>query len=73
MLERFPIISSLAVTTGIAVDCSRENFFLEEIFESKQATKSASGSKNNIKLTECYIFSIVCLKCAFKSSEDLRV
>ena len=56
MLERFSVISNLAVTTRIAVGYSREDFFLEGIFESKQVTKSASGSKNNIKLTEWYIF-----------------
>ena len=56
MLERFSVISNLAGTTRIVVDYSRDNFFLEGIFESKQGTKSASGSKNNIKLTEWYIF-----------------
>ena len=48
MLKRFSVISNLAVTTCIAVDYSREDFFLKGIFESKQVTKSASESKNNI-------------------------
>ena len=52
MLERLSVISSLAVTAHIVVDYSREDFFLEGIFESKQVTKSASESKNSIKLTE---------------------
>ena len=60
MSEHFFVISNLAVTTRIAVDYSKEDFSLEGIFESKQVTKSASGSKNNIKLTEWYIF----LNCA---------
>ena len=56
MWESFPIISNLAVTTRIAVDYSIEDLFLKGIFESKQVTKSASGSKNIIKLRKCYIF-----------------
>ena len=56
MLESFSKISNLAVTTSVTLDYSREDFFLEGIFESKQVTKSATGSKNNIKLTEWYIF-----------------
>ena len=56
MLEGFFVIRNFAVTTRLAVDYSREDFFLERIFESKQVIKSASGSKNNIKLTEWYIF-----------------
>ena len=56
MSERFSVISNLAVTTSIAGDYSREDFFLKEIFESKQVTKPASESKNNIKFTEWYIF-----------------
>ena len=56
ILERFSVISNVAVITRIAVDYSREDFFLEGIFESKQVTKSANRSKNNIKLTEWYIF-----------------
>ena len=56
MSERFTVISNLAVTTRIAVDYSGEDFFLEEVFESKHVVKSASTSKNNIKFTEPYIF-----------------
>ena len=56
MSERFSVISNLAITTRIAVDYSIEDFFLKEIFESKQVTKPASESKNNIKSTEPYIF-----------------
>ena len=45
LLEHFSVISNLAVTMHIVVDYSREDFFLKGIFESKQVTKSASGSK----------------------------
>ena len=50
--ECFSVVSNLAVTTGIAVDYSREDFFLEGLFESKQVSESANGSKNNVQLTE---------------------
>ena len=73
MLESFYVISNLVVITRIAVDYSREDFFLKGISESKQVTKSAKGSKNNIKLTNDIFFSIMCLKHAFKSREDLSV
>ena len=56
MLENFSVINNLTVNTNIAVGYSNEGFFLKEIFESKQVTKSASGSKNNIKLTKWYTF-----------------
>ena len=48
MLENLSVTSNLAVTTCIMVDYSKEYFFFKGIFESKQVTKSASGSKNNI-------------------------
>ena len=54
--EGFSVISNLAVTTRIAVEYSTEDFFLKGITESKQVTKSESGSKNNIKLTEWCVF-----------------
>ena len=57
MSERFSVISNLAVSTRIAVDyCRLDLFFLREFIESKQVTKSASESKNNIELTEWYSF-----------------
>ena len=56
ILESFSKICNLSVTTCVAVDYSREGFFLKGIFEYKQVTKSASGSRNNIKLTKWYIF-----------------
>ena len=52
MLENFSVINNLTVNTSIAVGYSNEGSFLKEIFESKQVTKFASGSKNNIKLTK---------------------
>ena len=52
MSKCFFVVSNLAVTARIVVDYFREDFFLEGIFESKQVTKSASGSKNNLELTE---------------------
>ena len=61
MSECFSVKSNLAVTTRIAVDYSREDLFPERIFESKQVTKSTSGSKNNIKLTEWYLLVNRCL------------
>ena len=71
MSQSFFVVSNLGVTTHIAADYSREDVFLKEIIESKQVTKYASGSKNNIKLTKWYIFSILHLKHALKSREDL--
>ena len=56
MLESFSVISNLTVNTNVAVDYSNEDIFLKEIFESKQVTKSVSGSKNNINLTKWYTF-----------------
>ena len=73
MLKSFSVISKLSVTACIVVGYSREDFFLKGIFESKQVTKSVSGSKNNIKLTNRIFFSIVCLKRALKQREDLPV
>ena len=55
MSESFTVMNKLAFTTRIAVDYSRENFSFKGILESKQVTKSASGSKNS-KLTKWYIF-----------------
>ena len=55
MSESFSIISNLTVTTHIAVDYSREEFFLKGISESKQVTKSASGFKINFKLIKWYL------------------
>ena len=52
MSKCFFVVSNLAVTARIVVDYFREDFFLEGIFESKQVTKSASGSKNNLELPE---------------------
>ena len=46
MLESFYVISNLVVTTRVAVDYSREDFFLKGIFKSKQIAKSASKSKS---------------------------
>ena len=63
MLERSSGISNLTVTTPIVV----ANFFFKGILESKQVTKSANGSKNNV--AEWYIF----LNRALNSSEDLPV
>ena len=56
MSKRFSVTTNLAVTTPIVVDYSKEDFFLKGIFEPKQVIKSASASKNNIKLKEWYIF-----------------
>ena len=56
MSERFTVISNLAFSTRIAADYSRKDFLLKGIFESKQVTKSAGGSKNNIKFTQWYIY-----------------
>ena len=65
MSESFTVMNKLAFTTRIAVDYSRENFSFKEIFESKQVTKSASGSKNS-KLTNGIFLSVLCLKRALK-------
>ena len=51
MSESFLVISNLAVTTRIAVDYFRYDFFLKRIFQFEQVTKPASGSENNIKGT----------------------
>ena len=51
----FSVICYLAVTTRKAVGYSGEIFF-QGNFASKQVTKSASGSKNNITLAKWYIF-----------------
>ena len=72
MRKWFSVISNLAIRTWIAVDYSRVDFFLTGIFQFKELTKSASGSKNNIKLTKWHIFvSTVRLKSALKLKEDL--
>ena len=56
------------------VGYSRQDLFLEGIFEFKQVIKSASGSTNNINnLQNGKFFWIVRLKRALKSSEDLPV
>ena len=49
MLVRYSVISNVEVITGIPVDYPRKHFFIKEIFEPKQLTKSTTGSKN-IKL-----------------------
>ena len=77
MLEHFSLIINLAVTTCIAVDLSRENVFLEGIFESKQVTKPAVDLKRTngmVKSLRNGIFvPIVCINRAVKSNEDLPV
>ena len=46
MTERFSVIFNPEVTARLAVDYSREDFFLKGIFKSKQIAKSASKSKS---------------------------
>ena len=63
VVESFPIISNLAVTTRITINYSRVEFFLKWIFKSKQCVKSSLRSKNSL--------SIVCLSLLLKSNENL--
>ena len=73
MLKYFSVISSLPVTTRIAVGYSREDFLIKDISESERTAKLASGSKSNIKLTKLHIFFHSGSKSAFKSIEDFAV
>ena len=70
--EGFPIISSLAVTTRIAINYSRANFVLKWIFKSKQCVKSTLRSKNYFQYGKYgKSLSIVRLSLVLKSSESL--
>ena len=55
LTESFFVISSRVIITCIAKEYSREYFFLEGIL-SKQVTKSAGESWNNMKLTSGIFF-----------------
>ena len=72
LTESFFIVSSRVIITCIAKEYSREYFFLEGIL-SKQVTKSAGESWNNIKLTSGIFFSVMRVKRDLKSRKDLPV
>ena len=69
MSESFSVISNIAITaySGRLF----QSIFFKWIFESKQVTKSASWSRNNITLQNGILFLMVCLKRPLKSREDL--
>ena len=73
MSKPFSVISKLAVTTRIAVDYSREDFFLEGIFESKKLPSLQMDVKTTLSLQNGIFFSIVHLRRALQSSEDLTL
>ena len=51
MVEGFPIIRDLAVTTRITINYSRADFFLKWILKLKQCVKSTLRSKNYVQFT----------------------
>ena len=71
MLEQFSIVSNLAVTTSVAVDCSREVFFSRESLNLNKLPSLQVDLKTTLSLHYGIYSSIVHLKCALKSSEDL--
>ena len=73
MTESFTVKSNLAVAARSDIDYYREDFFLNGISESKQLTKSAGWSQNNIRPKKWYIFPNVRLKRDVKSREDSPV
>ena len=72
LTESFFVINGRVVITCIAKNYSREYFFLEGIL-SKQVTKSAGESWNNIKLTSGIFLSVMRVKRDLKSRKDLPV
>ena len=71
MLEQFSIVSNLAVTTRVAVDCSREVFFSRESLNLNKLPSLQVDLKTTLSLQYGIYSSIMHLKCTLKSSEDL--
>ena len=69
----FSVVSNLAVTTGIAVDYSREDFFSRDSLNLNKFPSLQMDLKTTWSLQNSIFFSILRLKRALKSSECLPV
>ena len=66
----FTVIKKLAVSTLIAIDYSREDFFLRETLNINKLPSLEVDLKTTLSLQNGIFFSIVHVTRALKSSED---
>ena len=71
VMEGFPIISNLAVTTRITINCSRANFFLNWILNRNSVLSLHLDLRVIFSLQYGKSLSIFCLCPVLKSSESL--